>query len=143
MAERDRRSSAVRAAMGQRGVDVIVCFPSTSLRDRDAGSVRYLTQLGENSDEAACVFPLHGDVTAWLTRGGAWPASNWIEGVRPSGRRWGAAIVERLPELGLSTHTIGVAALKGGVYGHIREPDGEVPHRSLQVVRQALPGAHP
>src|SRR5579871_4880000 len=141
LAERELRWGAVRAAMAEKGVDVIICFPSTSLRDRDAGSVRYLTQLGENSDEVACVFPLRGEVTAWLTRGGVWPASNWLSDIRPSGRRWGAAIVERLRELGIGSETIGVAALQGGIYGHIREPDGEVPHGSLKVVMDAFPRA--
>src|SRR5437588_9623957 len=103
--------------MAKEGIDIIVCFPSTSLRDRDAGTVRYLTQLGENSDEVACVFPLAGEVTAWLTRGGVWPASNWITDIRPSGRRWGAAVVERLKETP-APDTIGIAALRGGVYGH-------------------------
>ena len=141
LAERERRWGAVRAAMAQQGVDVIVCFPSTNLRDRSAGSVRYLTQLGENSDEVACVFPREGEVTAWLTRGGVWPASSWITDVRPSGRRWGAAVVERLTEMGVSRQTIGIAALRGGTYGHIREPDGEVPHGSLEVVMTAFPNA--
>ena len=68
VAERDRRWAKVRALMARDGIDVIACLPCTTNHDRGQADVRYLTQLGENSDEMVAAFPIEGEVTAWRSR---------------------------------------------------------------------------
>src|SRR5919106_515192 len=85
LAERDRRWGRVRELMARDGVDVIVCFPNTNRRDRGQQDARYLTQLGENCEETTVLFPLEGDVTAWQTRAGPTPSSNWFSDIRAAG----------------------------------------------------------
>src|SRR5438309_12057994 len=88
--ERDRRWGRVRELMRRDGIDLIVCLPCTNSHDRGQADARYLTQLGENSDEATVAFPIEGRVDAWHTRGGVWPGSNWLEyGVLPAARGTG------------------------------------------------------
>src|SRR3984957_10030528 len=89
--ERDRRWALVRSLMAKAGVDAIVCFPLTHQHGRGAADARYLTQLGENSDEVTVAFPIEGDVTAWLSRGGVWPSSNWFTDIRAADRGTGGA----------------------------------------------------
>ena len=73
LAERDARWAKVRALMRADGIDLIVCLPCTNSHNRGAADHRYLTQLGENSDECIVAFPVEGAVTAWHSRGGVWP----------------------------------------------------------------------
>src|SRR4030095_704754 len=90
MEERDRRWARVRDLMRRDGIDLIVCLPCTNSHDRGQADARYLTQLGENSDETTVAFPIEGRVDAWHTRGGVWPSSNWLEhGVTPAPRGTG------------------------------------------------------
>src|SRR5436853_558798 len=56
--ERDRRWKKVRDIMRREGVDLIVCLPNSHSHDRAAADPRYLTQLGENSDETTVAFPI-------------------------------------------------------------------------------------
>ena len=80
--ERDRRWGRVRALMAAAGVDVLVCLPCTNSHNHGQADAVYLTQLGENEDEVTVVFTVGGEVTAYLSRGGVWPASNWLTDVR-------------------------------------------------------------
>ena len=85
MAERDRRWNGVREAMAREGLFALVCLPSTINHDRGQASARWLTQLGENSEEVTCVFPLEGEVATWQLRPGVYPGSAWITDNRPGG----------------------------------------------------------
>src|SRR5262245_52915213 len=110
--ERDRRWAKVRELMARDGVDIIACMPGTNAHDRGQQDVRYLTQLGENSDEVTVVFPLEGGVTAWLSRGGVWPASNWFSDIRSGPRgSGGSTVVKYLKEIGFERGTIGIPSL--------------------------------
>jgi hypothetical protein len=91
--ERERRWGRVRDLMRQQGIDLIVCLPWTGSHDRAQADPRYLTQLGENSDETIVAFPLEGDVTAWHTRPGVWPGSNWISDIRAAPRGTGGRTI--------------------------------------------------
>ena len=140
--ERDRRWTKVRALMARDCLDVIVCLPWTSNHDRGQADSRYLTQLGENTDETTVVFPLEGEVTAWHSRGGVWPSSNWFTDLRAAARGTGAkAVVDRLHESGFTNGTIGIAGLTGGVLSHSRIAEGEVNWQSVEMVKQAFPNA--
>jgi hypothetical protein len=112
--ERDRRWALVRKLMAKAGIDVIVCFPLTHQHGRGAADSRYLTQLGENSDEVTVAFPIEGDVTAWLSRGGVWPSSNWFTDIRAAERGMGGKTISNYlnahPEL--AKGTIAIAGLR-------------------------------
>ena len=140
--ERDRRWSKVRALMTAAGTDVLVCLPGTNSHNHGQADVVYLTQLGENEDEVTVVFPVDGEVTAWLSRGGVWPASNWLTDIRAAPRGTGGrTVVDHLKELGLERGTIGVAGLTGGVLAHARENEGEVNWQSVEIIKRELPDA--
>src|SRR4051812_16380584 len=78
MAEREQRWGRVRALMRAAGIDCIAGLNNTGNRDRHQAEVRYLTQLGNNGEEVAVVFPLDGNVTAITSLGGRWPADDWV-----------------------------------------------------------------
>jgi Xaa-Pro aminopeptidase len=140
--ERDRRWDKVRRLMAADGIDVIVCTPWTSTHDRSQADPRYLTQLGENSDEATVVFPQQGAVTAWHSRGGVWPSSNWLTDIRAARRGTGGqTVVERLREMGFERGTLAIAGLTGGRLAHCRKTEGEVNWQSVDIIKQAFPNA--
>ncbi|MBM2810761.1 MAG: hypothetical protein HW416_1520 [Chloroflexi bacterium] len=140
--ERDRRWKRVRELMARDGIDVLVCMPCTNNHNRGAADARYLTQLGENSDESSVVFPLEGDVTAWHSRGGVWPSSNWLTDIRPAPRGTGGrTIADRLKEMGVERQTIGICGLTSSLLGHVRELEGEVNWQSVEIVKREFPNA--
>ena len=140
--ERDRRWKKVRDLMARDGIDVLVCLPCTNSHNRGQADPIYLTQLGENSDEVTVVIPMEHEVTAWLSRGGVWPSSNWLTDIRPAPRGTGGrTVVNRLREIGFERGTIGVAGLTGGLLGHCREAEGEANWQSVELIKQAFPNA--
>ncbi len=140
--ERERRWRKVRDLMARDGMDVLVCLPCTNSHNRGQADPVYLTQLGENADEVIVVFPLEGEVTAWLSRGGVWPSSNWLSDIRPAPRGTGGrTVMNRLKEMGFERGTIGIAGLTGGLLGHCRESEGEANWQSVETIKQAFPNA--
>jgi len=142
--ERDRRWARVRDLMRRDGIDLVVCLPCTNSHDRGQADARYLTQLGENSDEATVAFPLEGQVDAFHTRGGVWPSSNWLEhGVTPAPRGTGgrtiADWVKAHPQY--ERATIGIAGLTSSLLGHAREIEGEVNWQSVDIIKCDVPNA--
>ncbi|HLY64895.1 MAG TPA: M24 family metallopeptidase [Chloroflexota bacterium] len=141
--ERDRRWANVRRLMSAVGVDLIVCLPNSHSHDKAAADTRYLTQLGENSDEVTAAFPVDGEVTAWLSRGGVWPSSNWFTDIRVAGRgSGGRAIVNWIKEHpGYESATIAIAGLDSSLNAHVRALEGEVNWGSVELIKQAFPKA--
>ena len=141
--ERDRRWKKVRDLMAREGIDLIVCLPCTNSHDRGQADPRYLTQLGENSDETTVAFGIDGEVTAWHSRGGVWPSSNWFDDIRAAGRGTGGkTIVGWIKEHPrYERATIGVAALTSSFYAHVRADEGEVNWQSVQIIKDAFPQA--
>jgi Xaa-Pro aminopeptidase len=142
--ERERRWARVRELMRRDGIDLLVCLPCTNSHDRGQADARYLTQLGENSDETTVAFPIEGRVDAWHTRGGVWPSSNWLEhGVlaapRGTGGRTIVSWVKEHPEY--ERATIGIAGLTSSLLGHVRETEGEVNWQSVEIIKRELPNA--
>ena len=139
--ERDRRWARVRSLMARDGIDLIVCFPLTHQHGRGAADARYLTQLGENSDEVTVAFPIEGPVTAWLSRGGVWPSSNWFTDIRAADRGTGgktiAAYLKEHPEF--ASGTIAVAGLTVSPIAHVRTAEGNVNWASYEILRSAAP----
>src|SRR5688572_5344855 len=127
--------------MERAGLDCLVGFPNSGHWDQFQAGVRYLTQIGGNTTEAGVVFPLAGDVTAYV-RGPnevAWWGSQsaWIPDLRPAGRNWAPPVVARLRERGLAGARIGVVGLAGSP----RAPEGLVPSGIMDILRAELPRA--
>jgi Xaa-Pro dipeptidase len=143
IAERDRRWALVRKLMARDGVDVIVCMPCTNSHDRGQADARYLTQLGENSDETTVAFPIEGEVSACHSRGGVWPSSNWFADIRAAIRGSGGATIaawlNENPQYKKSK--IAIAGLDNTVLVHCRTAEGEVNWRSVEILKQSFPSA--
>jgi len=143
LAERDARWGKVRGLMARDGIDVIVCLPCTNAHGRGQANARYLTQLGENSDEATVAFPIDGDVTAWHSRGGVWPSSNWFTDIRAVPRGMGGATVTAW--LKENPHyqnaTIAIAGLDTSHLIHVRAGEGEANWQSVEILKRNFPGA--
>ncbi len=140
-AERDQRWSRLRETMRRQRLDAIIALPNSSHWDQFQADVRYITQVGGNSTEAAAVFPLEGEVTTVL-RGEmdiAWweVQQDWVRDLRPSRRAFSGPVAERLQELGLQRGRIGVSGLEGLV----RSPEGVVVWGMFEALRRQLPDA--
>src|ERR1051325_2436207 len=125
-AERERRWCRVRDLMRRDQIDAISCFPNQSHWDQFQADTRYLTHIGGHQTEVAVVFPLSGEVTAFV-RGGneiEWwrSAQDWLKDIRPSRRSWSPPVIERMKELQLDRARIGVS----GLSGLLRAPEGTV-----------------
>jgi len=143
LAERDARWTKVRRLMARDGIDVIVCMPCTNSHDRGQADPRYLTQLGENSDEVTAAFPIEGEVTAWHSRGGVWPSSNWFADVRSTLRgTGGGTVVNWLKENPrYQKGTIAIAGMDCSVLAHVRTAEGEVNWQSVEILKKSYPNA--
>jgi Xaa-Pro dipeptidase len=138
--ERDGRWARVRAAMDERGLAAIITPPHTGHWEMFAADTRYLTSIGGNCSETACVFPRTGEVTGIvLNRPEFWAtAQEWVTDLRtPKHHIWSAPAIDRLREAGVDRERIGVVGLGGGV----RTPEGTVPHGFFERVREAFPNA--
>jgi Xaa-Pro aminopeptidase len=139
--ERARRWSRVRELMRLQQLDAIIGFPNQSHWDQFQADIRYLTHIGGHQTEVAAVFPLSGDVTAFV-RGSnevAWwnIAQDWVADIRASRRSWGEPVIARMNELRLQEARIGIA----GLSGLLRAPEGTVVAGMLEKVKQAFPKA--
>ncbi len=143
LSERDLRWAKVRTIMKREKVDLIVCLPCTNSHDRGAADHRYLTQLGENSDESTVAFPIEGNVTAWHSRGGVWPSSNWFGDIRSARRGSGGATISAW--LNENKHyaagTIAISGLDADAYIHMRTDEGEVNWQSVEILKRNFPKA--
>jgi Xaa-Pro dipeptidase len=143
LAERDARWAKVRRLMARDGIDLIVCLPGARSHDRGGADARYLTQLGENGDETTVAFPIEGDITAWHSRPGVWPSSNWFEDIAAAVRgTGGAALTEWIrnrPHFAKSRIAIG--GLTATHLTHIRAGEGEVNWQSVELLKSAFPEA--
>lgn len=141
LVERERRWDRVRVLMRRENLDAIVGFPNQSHWDQFQADIRYLTHVGGHQTEVAAVFPLEGEVTAFV-RGGnevEWwgVAQNWVTDLRATRRSWGEPVIERLKELHLERSRIGVS----GLSGLLRAPEGTVISGMLEKVKDAFPHA--
>lgn len=143
LAERDLRWAKVRRLMRRDGIDLIVCLPGGRAHERGAADARYLTQLGENGDESAVAFPVEGDVTAWHSRPGVWPSSNWFQDIRSMQRGTGGATligwINEHPQFARAR--IAISGLTSNHLIHIRSAEGEVNYQSVVMLKAAFPQA--
>jgi Xaa-Pro dipeptidase len=143
LAERDSRWAKIRRLMARDGIDVILCLPCTNNHDRGAASIRYLSQMGENSDASTVAFPIEGEIVVWQMRGGAWPGSSWFSEIRAGARgAAGATVTAWLKDNPrYQKSVIGIAGLDSGLLAHVREGEGEVNWQSVEILKKNWPQA--
>ena len=137
--ERDRRYRKVREEMARRGIDCLLLPANTGRWEQLQADSRYLTSIGGFATEVFTVFPLEGEVTAYIfNRAGWWKQEqNWVQDVRDGRNRWGENAIERIKELGLGQGTIGIA----GLAGLFRAPEGIIPYSSVKAIQDTFPRA--
>jgi len=137
--ERDRRYRKVREEMARRGIDCLLLPANTGRWEQLQADSRYLSSIGGFATEVFTVFPLEGEVTAYIfNRAGWWKqAQNWVQNVRDGRNRWGENAIERIKELRLEQGTIGIA----GLAGLFRAPEGIIPYSSVKAIQDAFPQA--
>jgi len=137
--ERDRRYKKVRTEMARRGIDCLLLPANTGRWEQLQADSRYLSSIGGFATEVFTVFPLEGEVTAYIfNRAGWWKqAQNWVQDVRDGRNRWGENAIERIKELGLGQGTIGIA----GLAGLFRAPEGIIPYSSVKAIQDTFPRA--
>jgi Xaa-Pro dipeptidase len=135
--ERDRRYEKVRAEMARQGIDCLLLPANTGRWEQLQADSRYLSSIGGFATEVFTVFPLKGDVTAYIFNRAAWwkQAQNWVQDVRDGRNRWGQNAIEKIKELGLEKGIIGVA----GLAGLFRAPEGIIPYSSIKAIQEAFP----
>ena len=140
IAERDRRWAAVRNAMREKGIDIIVVPNNTGHSTDFQANARYLSHVGGGGDaDIAVVFPLEGEVSAVATTAAPrWPCvQDWVSDVREARRAYGRATVERLKELSADGKRIGITGLGAGT----RTPEGTILYNFWRLMREAFPKA--
>ena len=139
--ERERRWSRVRELMHRDQIDAIIAFPNQGHWDQFQADTRYLTHIGGHQTEVAVVFPVSGEVTAFVRGSNEiewWRiAQDWVREIRSSRRSWGEPVIERMKELQLDRGRIGIS----GLSGLLRAPEGTVVAGILEKVRRAFPAA--
>lgn len=127
--------------MERDGLTAIVAPHNTGNSTDWQADARYITHCGGGADASiACVFPLHGEVTVVATsakeRWGP-TVQNWVSDVREANRRYGAAMAERLLELGITNERVGICGMGGGT----RAPEGTIAEGTFRAIADALPHA--
>src|SRR5207244_10484073 len=137
--ERDRRYKKVRTEMPRREIDCFLVPSNTGRWEQLQADSRYLSSIGGFATEVFTVFPLEGEVTAYIFNRAAWwkQAQNWVQDVRDGRNRWGENAIERIKELGLGQGTIGIA----GLAGLFRALEGIIPYSSVKAIQDAFPQA--
>src|ERR671910_390668 len=91
--ERSRRWARVLELMGQAKFDAIIGFPNQSHWDQFQADIRYLTHIGGHQTEVAVVFPVAGEVTAFVRGSNEvewWTiAQDWVSDIRVTRRTCG------------------------------------------------------
>ncbi len=141
LGERDRRWSRVRELMVRDGLAAIVAPPNPGNSTDWQADARYLSHCGGGADTSiGVVFPLEGKVTVVAAsakeRWGP-QVQDWVDDVRSINRQFGAAMGERLAELGLGRARIGISGLLGGT----RTPEGTIMHGTFEALAHAVPDA--
>lgn len=127
--------------MREAKLDFIIGFPNQSHWDQFQSDIRYLTHIGGHQTEVAVVFPVEGEVTAFVRGANEiewWGiVQDWVKDIRATRRTWGEPVIERLRELKAEGACIGVS----GLSGLLRAPEGTVVTGMLEKVKKAFPKA--
>lgn len=139
LAERDRRHRAIRAAMAEQSIDVLLLSPNTARWAQMMADSRYVTAIGGFATEVLTIFPREGEVTAYVYNRASWwkKEIDWITDVRDGRNEWGANAVERIRELGLERGRIGIS----GLADLARAPSGTVTFATVDAIARAFSAA--
>ena len=139
--ERDRRWTAVRKNMNEKGLDCLVLCGWPLCWDFNIANARYLCPIGGNSSFNLLVFPRDQEPTCFIFSSVSleyWlAAQNWVSDLRPRKGSWGDSIAGRLKELGLENGSIGFDGLAGPL-----DPDGWIPYSMYTRMQELLPKAN-
>jgi Xaa-Pro aminopeptidase len=137
--ERDRRYKRVREAMARERIDYLLLPANTGRWEQMMADSRYVTSIGGFATEVFTVFPLEGEVTAYVFNRAAWwrQMQSWVSDVRDGRNAWAKNAIEKLKEVGFKKGKIGVS----GLSGLIRAPDGIVPYATVRALQEAFPEA--
>lgn len=141
LAERDRRYSAIRKLMAERGFDYILIPHNTGDWDNLQPDLRYLSCIGGGGMAAALVFPYKGDPVAAVRENRRidwWRESqSWVKDVRsPPQFRWSAFFSQVLNEQGASPNVrIGIV----GLTTSLRDVEGTISHGEFMALKKAFP----
>jgi Xaa-Pro dipeptidase len=138
IAERDRRWSAMRHEMRQRGIDCLVLWGWPAMWDFCTANARYLCPIGGNAENNTLIFPLEGEPTSFVfmpTFTDYWRrAQDWVTDIRSRSGTWAGTVVSRIKELGFERATIAMDGLAGPL-----DPDGWLPHSIYEGMILGLP----
>lgn len=140
LTERDRRWSAVRRLMAERDLAAIVTPAHTGHSLDFQANSRYLSHCGGGEGaEITVIFPIEGEVTVGATSADErWPrVQNWVTDIREARRNYGRTAIERLHELGITDHRVGITGLGRGT----RSPEGTVLYHTMKDLMEAFPAA--
>ena len=137
--ERDRRYRNVRQEMARRGIDCLLLPANSGRWEQLQADSRYLSSIGGFATEVFTVFPLEGEVTAYVfNRAGWWKgAQKWVRDVRDGHNHWAENAIERLKEIEFQKGTIGIS----GLSGLFRAPDGIIPYTTVAKLQESFPQA--
>ncbi len=137
LAERDRRYKLVREKMAKEGLDVLLLPANTSRWEQMMADSRYLTCIGGFATEVFTVFPLKGEVSAFVFNRANWwkRMQNWVTDVRDGRNSWADNAISRLGEIGLKKGRVGIS----GLSGLTRAPDGIIPYATVTMLQKTLP----
>jgi Xaa-Pro aminopeptidase len=139
LAERDRRWRAIRAKMGEQGLDCLIIRGISSKWDSGIANIRYVSQIGGNGEEAMAVFPRDGDpiILVWSpTQLEWWPkAQSWVTNIRLGAPDWGEKTAQCVKEAGFEKGRIGVVGI-GGTTGAGKVMSYEIYHTIMQLLPQ-------
>jgi len=117
LAERDRRWTAIRAAMQGRGLDCLIVRGISSKWDSGTANVRYISQIGGNGEELMAVFPITGEpvIFIWAPSQLDWwgEAQDWVGDIRQGSPSWAEATLACVKDMGFGRARIGVVGIGG------------------------------
>lgn len=125
--------------MAQNGIDCLLLPANSGRWEQLQADSRYLTSIGGFATEVLTVFPLEGEVTAYVFNRAQWwkRAQKWVQDVRDGRNQWAANAIERLKELGFQNGTLGIS----GLSGLFRAPDGIIPYTAVRKIQEGFPSA--
>lgn len=137
--ERDRRYQIVRQEMARREIDCLLLPANSGRWEQLQADSRYLSSIGGFATEVFTVFPLEGEVTAYVFNRAAWwkRVQSWVGDVRDGHNHWAENATQRLQEIGFDKGTIGIS----GLSGLFRAPDGIIPYSTVTRLQEGFPQA--
>jgi len=138
LAERDRRWTGLREAMGLRGLDCLLVWGTDRFYGMGTANLRYLTHIA--AKQGICCFPRMGDPVVFIENihmyhpyGPYLLSQDWVAEVRPFTGIDAVAGVVR--DLGKARCRLGIVGYGSALQQHI------IAYQEYEALREALPDA--